>query len=480
MGDSVEKSLRRRWDGIDAALLGGSALLVGVASAVLARMLVDAWDSRGIVHGTITGFLGALGLSKAAAVATVATFVVALFTFFLFDSSKQIQALTFVPLFPVFYVGVTRMGKWDAIQWAAQTPFLVVGLLVGAAVALQKRNVSGNVREFPAAANGLHAFVTAVVLVGFLEYHVASGGGVVETRYLWRDLGATAATVVVLGSFTRYRNPVTLVVVSADTDGITEANFAGGLYQTVRQIYGDSAVTTESHEWLLKASNVSSRDDLAGVVGADGPGDRNDGARRGFQFRPEGWFSQTVVVGARALSATRFTKYHFDAIDESVTARNRRWSRLVARTKRYLRLAVPTATATEAGTARQLHSAVLETDVVVCAIHYPDIAGSGAIETFARLYRHFDDDSRTRLLFVVTGGYAAMDDYTAQQGNTRVPLYDTDFKSFVRSELLNETDAWEGTRPAADSILIVDREESDDPRTESQLEGADRVLETLF
>ncbi|WP_135364814.1 hypothetical protein [Halosimplex halophilum] len=481
MGDTAETSLRRRWDGIDAVLLVASALLVGAASAVLARMLVDAWDSGGIVYGAVTGTLGALGLSKAAAVATAVAFVVTLFLFFLLDSSKQMQALTLVPLFPVFYVAVTGEGRWYAIQWGAQVPFLAVGLLVGSAVALAGRNVSGNVREFPAAANGLHAVLAGVAAIGFLEYHLASGAAIVEARYLWRDLGAVLVVAVLLGSFTRYRNPVTMVIVSADGDGITEANVTGGLYQTVRQIYGDAAVTTESHEWLLRASNVSSWDDLTDVVDTGGRSGREDGTRRGFQFRPVGWFSQTVAVGARALPATRFTEYHFNAIDDAVTARNRTRNRFVDRTKRYLRLAVPKATPDETGTGRRIHNAVLGADVVVCAVHYPDIAANdSAVETFARLYRSFGDDSRTRLLFVVTGGSTAMDEYTAEEGGPQVPLYDTDFRSFVRDALLDGSDAWRGRQPDAEDIVVVDREASDDAETGSRLKGSERVLETLF
>ncbi|MFB6091759.1 MAG: hypothetical protein ABEK02_01970 [Haloquadratum sp.] len=312
-----------------------------VATAVVSRMLIAAWDDHGLVYHLVHGFGRTMGWGIDGVVVFAAIFVLTLVVAFALDEDKHVQGVLLLAAIAfVFVPTLLLLGRWFAgVDFTAYPIPAAAGVLLGAVVVGVGASVpplTDSRVAFPNAARALYAVVGGVAVVGFVERYLTYRSPIVVVQNTPEidqiasgpltplvDLVSVFALVYLMGYFTRYSDVTDVVISSPDDEAVTA--FLGGLYDAADDRYG--ATSLEGGDVLNAARSQSHS--LPRLTG-----------RVAFQYRPgEGAFVRRREVAYDNLRPV--SDSDVDAIESIADQRSSLGSRLWFGFRRHLRLAAP-------------------------------------------------------------------------------------------------------------------------------------------
>lgn len=272
--------------------VAGYAVIIVVATPIVARMLGTAWNDRGLAYDLIRSLTETAGVNFDLGVIVPIGFVLALIILFSLDEYKQIQTFLLALGCVGFVLTLVQMGMWtEAIDWRLYWWGLILGG-VGGIIGLRgaKFPTRGR-REFPAAAVWLYRAVAVVVVMGLLEYHLTYENEIaVQLREFYVTIPASLILLMAVAEFVKYSNKKDVVIIGRDN--ATEANFLGGLFQEARNRFDgiplDPDGDGKSAVFLNKVATAVSRDSMP----------EQSETTVSFRFTSGGFFSRQVVVTA--------------------------------------------------------------------------------------------------------------------------------------------------------------------------------------
>jgi hypothetical protein len=248
---SLESTSRRR----ELLQVAGTLLAILVGTAVVSRMLVEAWDARGLAYHLSHGAARVTGFGIDGVVVFAAVLVLTWVVLFTLDDDKHVQgALLLVAVFGVFVPSLVLMGRWlGTVDFLGHPVAIVAGVLVGVLTVAVDANVpalqGGGRRRFPMAARALYATTVFVLVAGFIERHLVYRSPIIVVEaaatpesttagplVLILELVATLAVIYLMGYFVRYSDVTNVAISSPDDEAL--ASFLGGLYAEADIQYG--------------------------------------------------------------------------------------------------------------------------------------------------------------------------------------------------------------------------------------------------
>lgn len=155
------------------AWLVASFVGILVLSYRLAEVIGSGWQSQGTAWHLLYDGSRALGVSVDVPVVFIVGFFVGIVGLMWLDRMKRVQAFLLTIGAGIGFVGLTSVGIFEGVDWAAAVGALAFGALVGVTVGGGIRLVNGSAPyEFPNAPKTIFWFVTLIVVNGLFEYHV--------------------------------------------------------------------------------------------------------------------------------------------------------------------------------------------------------------------------------------------------------------------------------------------------------------------
>ena len=276
----------------DVLLLVGSTIAVVATVTPLTGMLVRAWTAEGFGHTVVWAVVDATPLTLESAVVLPLGIAAGLLAVFALDRTKLVQALLLVAAAGPLLATVWYNGLWfgGRIDWIANAPWGVAGLLVGALVgtadkalaALTDRDALGvGRREFPLAAGALFAAAVGFAVVGFLDATLSGTASAATTAV---DLAVSVAFVGFVAFLIQYRDRRDVAVLSPNRSA--ETLVVCGLFAHVDDRYR-TVVSAGEAELNRLSSNLA--------AGRTVPAATDEIA---FNVHAGGWFDNWTSVSA--------------------------------------------------------------------------------------------------------------------------------------------------------------------------------------
>lgn len=452
----------------DVLLLVGSTVAVVATVTPLTDMLVRAWTAEGFGHAVVWSVVDATPLTLESAVVLPLGVAAGLLAVFALDRTKLVQALLLVAAAGPLLATVWYSGLWfgGRIDWLANAPWGIAGLLVGALIGTADKTVAAFTdrdalgvgrREFPLAAGVLFAAAVGFAVVGFLD---ATLSGTAAAVTIAVDLAVSVAFVGFVGFLIQYRDRRDVAVLSPNRSA--ETLVVCGLFAHVDDRYRTVVSAGEADLNRLSA-NLAAGQTVAAT-----------GDEITFNVHGGGWFDNWTSV-----STSGYANRHL--LDEQVaqaaesTEDGGRGSLLVHRVRRALTRETPLTFVDQ----------LLTFDVVLLAVPLdqesvrrafdPDVADDD-VEPVAFLdrYRRFIEATRGRdptVVVVATGGETALSYFESEYGGTTIDSPELRNEVAHRLGLLCSGRRDDAPFPA--TPIVVSRSEA--TAVDDGLAGADRL-----
>ena len=452
----------------DVLLLVGSTIAVVATVTPLADMLVRAWTAEGVGRAAVRLVVETTPLTLESAVVFPLGIGAGLLAVFALDRTKFVQALLLVLAAGPLLATVWFNGLWfgGRIDWVANAPWGIAGLVVGALVgtadkalaALTDRDALGvGRREFPLAAGALFAAAVGFAVVGFLDATV-SGTASAATDAV--DLAVAVAFVGFVGFLIQYRDRRDVAVLSPNRSA--ETLVVCGLFAHVDGRYR-TVVSAGRSDLNRLSSNLA--------AGRTVPATTDEIA---FNVHAGGWFDNWTAV-----STSGYANRHL--LDEQVartvesTDDGGRASLLGHRVRRAVTRETPLT----------FVDRLLTYDVVLLAVPLDEEPVRRAFDpdadeetigqvAFLDRYRRFIEATRGRdptVVVVATGGEAALTYFESAYGGTTIDS--PELRNEVAHRLGLLCSGLDPDEPFPATPTVVSRSEA--TAVDDGLAGADRL-----
>jgi hypothetical protein len=411
-------------------IVWSSAVLTFIFTALVALMMIEAWEIDGFVWKTALWATVDRGYAIDLVVVVPAGLVTGWILLFIFDESKKIQSVTVPAFAAVFALVIWSNDLWfgSTVDWSAHWQFFVVSFIAGLVTGGFVEYLNHRRREFPRAGWLLYVSVVLASLIGLVQMGVAGRLGFLNGGMYALS---TAGLIFTLAVFVEYENDRSVTVVASSEK--PRATLVGGLCKVIRDEDRNHRFKGEGAKKMIRALTTLEQEDadvlpdMSGVIE--------------FRYKDStSLISRWVSVTAEGVD----TEYVDQQMDMEKPTQSGSLVGQVSLVKKPFVMLLPPMfqKVLRNGEEGSLAERMDRSDMVLVTVSFPELDSDDpedleSVRTVEKILRRYHNADRPETVIVVTEAEKGLDKYEETEG-TRPMLNEGMLEDYIQMEMLDD------------------------------------------